>query len=54
MRSREVGLAAYVARVGEKRNAYRVLDGKPEGKRLPSIPGRRWNVTVRTKFILRS
>jgi hypothetical protein len=25
--------AGYVARMGEKRNAYRLLVGKPEGKR---------------------
>jgi hypothetical protein len=28
-----MSLAGHVARVGEKRNAYRVLMGKPEGKR---------------------
>jgi hypothetical protein len=27
---------------GEKRNAYRLLVGKPEGKRLLGRPGRRW------------
>jgi hypothetical protein len=26
--------AGHVARMGEKRNAYRLLVGKPEGKRL--------------------
>jgi hypothetical protein len=31
--SRRMRLAAYVARMGEKRNAYRVLVRKPEGKR---------------------
>jgi hypothetical protein len=25
--------AGHVARIGEKRNAYRILVGKPEGKR---------------------
>jgi hypothetical protein len=25
--------AGYVARMGEKRNSYRILVGKPEGKR---------------------
>jgi hypothetical protein len=28
--------------VGEKRNAYRILVGKPEGKRPLGIPRRRW------------
>jgi hypothetical protein len=28
--------------MGEKRNAYRILVGKPEGKRLLRRPRRRW------------
>jgi hypothetical protein len=32
----------HVARVGEKRNAYRLLAGKPGGKRLLGRPRRRW------------
>jgi hypothetical protein len=28
--------------MGEKRNAYRILVGKPEGKRLLERPRRRW------------
>jgi hypothetical protein len=28
--------------MGEKRNAYRILVGKPEGKRLLGRPSRRW------------
>jgi hypothetical protein len=31
-----------VARIGEKRNVYRLLVGKPEGKRPLGIPRRRW------------
>jgi hypothetical protein len=30
------------ARMGEKRNAYRILVGKSEGKRLLGRPRRRW------------
>jgi hypothetical protein len=32
----------HVARVGEKRNAYRILVGKPEGKRPLGRRRRRW------------
>jgi hypothetical protein len=31
-----------VARIGEKRNVYRLLVGKPEGKRPLERPRRRW------------
>jgi hypothetical protein len=33
--------------MGEKRNAYRLLVGKPEGKRLLGRPIRRWVDNVR-------
>jgi hypothetical protein len=32
----------HIARMGEKRNAYRLLVGKPEGKRPLGRPRRRW------------
>jgi hypothetical protein len=28
--------------MGEKKNAYRIFVGKPEGKRPPGRPRRRW------------
>jgi hypothetical protein len=34
--------AGHVARRGEKRNAYRILVGKPEDKRSLGRPRRRW------------
>jgi hypothetical protein len=34
--------AVHVAQMGEKRNAYRLLVGKPEGKRLLGRPRCRW------------
>jgi hypothetical protein len=34
--------AGHVARMGVKRNAYRLLVGKPEGKRPLGRPRRRW------------
>jgi hypothetical protein len=33
IKSRRMRWEGHVARVGEKRNAYRILVGKPEGKR---------------------
>jgi hypothetical protein len=42
IKSRRIGWAGLVARMGEKRNAYRILVGKPEGKRPLGRPRRRW------------
>jgi hypothetical protein len=42
IKSRRMGWVGYVARIGEKRNAYRTLVGKPEGKRPLGRPTRRW------------
>jgi hypothetical protein len=33
IKSRRMRWAGHVARMGETRNAYRILGGKPEGKR---------------------
>jgi len=40
--------AGHVARVGEKRGMYRVLVGKPEGKRPLGRSRRRWVAYIRT------
>jgi hypothetical protein len=40
--------AGQVARMGEKRNAYRLLVGEPEGKRPLGRPRRRWVDNIRT------
>jgi hypothetical protein len=42
--------AGHVARMGEESNVYRVLMGKPEGKRPLGIPRRRWNDGIRMDF----
>jgi hypothetical protein len=42
IRSRRMMWAGQVTRMGEGRNVYRVLVGKPEGKRPLEIPRRRW------------
>ena len=39
--------AGHVARMGEKRGAYRVLAGKPEGNRPLGRPRRRWVDNIR-------
>jgi hypothetical protein len=39
--------AGHVARIGEKRNAYRLLVGKPEGKRPLGRPRRRRGDNIR-------
>jgi hypothetical protein len=36
--------------MGGKRNAYRILVRKPEGKRLLGIPRRRWEENFRMDF----
>jgi hypothetical protein len=42
IKSRRMRSAVHVARMGEKRNAYRTLVGKPEGKRPLGRPRRMW------------
>jgi len=36
-----------VARMGESRGVYRILVGKPEGKRLLGRPRRRWEDNIK-------
>jgi hypothetical protein len=47
IKSRRMRWTGYVARMGEKRNAYRLLVGKPEGKRPLGRPRCRWVDTIR-------
>jgi hypothetical protein len=42
IKSRRMRWTGNVARMGETRNAYRILVGKPEGKRPLGRPRRRW------------
>jgi hypothetical protein len=42
IKARRMRWARHVPRMGEKRNAYRLLVGKPEGKRPLGRPRRRW------------
>jgi len=47
MKSRRMRWAGHVARMGERRSLYRVLVGKPEGKRPLGRPRRRWEDNVK-------
>jgi hypothetical protein len=47
MKSRKIRWAGHVARMGEKMNAYRILVGKPEGRRPLGRPRRRWEDNIR-------
>jgi hypothetical protein len=51
MKSRRMRLAVHVTRMGEKRNAYRLLVGKPEGKRPLGRPRRRWVDNIRMDLV---
>jgi hypothetical protein len=42
IKSRRMIWAGHAARMGEKRNAYRILVGMPEGKSPLGRPRRRW------------
>jgi hypothetical protein len=47
IKSRRMRWAGHVARVGEWRNVYRVLVGKPEGKIPLERPRRRWEDRIK-------
>ncbi|KAJ4428274.1 hypothetical protein ANN_24291 [Periplaneta americana] len=47
IKSRRLRWAGHVARMGESRNAYRVLVGRPEGKRPLGRPRRRWEDNIK-------
>jgi hypothetical protein len=44
---RRMRWAGHVARIGEERGVYRVLVGKPEGKRPLGRPRHRWEDNIR-------
>jgi hypothetical protein len=47
IKSRRMRLAGHVARKGERRGVYRVLVGKPEGKRPLGRPRCRWEDNIK-------
>jgi len=46
IKSRRMRWAEHVARMGERRGVYRVLVGKPEGKRPMGRARRRWEDNI--------
>jgi hypothetical protein len=51
MKARRMRYAGHVARMGEKRNAYRLLVGKPEGRRPLGRSRRRWLDNIRMDVV---
>jgi hypothetical protein len=51
IKSRRMRWAGHVARMGEKRNVYSLLVGKPEGKRPLGRPRRRWMDNIKMDFL---
>jgi hypothetical protein len=47
VKSRRMRWAGHVARMGEGRGAYRVLVGRPEGRRPFGRPRRRWEDNIK-------
>jgi hypothetical protein len=47
IKSRRLRWAGHVARMGERRGAYRALVGKPEGRRPLERPRRRWEDNIK-------
>jgi hypothetical protein len=51
IKSMRMRWAGHVARMGEKRNAYRLLVGKPEGKSPLGRPKRRWVDSIKMDLL---
>jgi hypothetical protein len=51
IKSRRMRWAGHVARMGEKRNVYRLLLGKPDGKRPLGRPRRRWMDNIKIDLL---
>jgi hypothetical protein len=51
IKSRRMRWVGHVTRMGEKRNAYRLLVGKPEGKRPLGRPRHRWVDNIKMNLL---
>ena len=47
IKTRRLIWTEHVAGMGERKGAYRVLVGKPEGRRPPERPRRRWEDNIK-------
>jgi hypothetical protein len=47
IKTRRMRWAGHVARMGQKSGVYRVLVGKPQGKRTQGRPRRRWEYNIK-------
>jgi hypothetical protein len=47
IKSRRMRWTGHVARMGQKRGAYRILVGRPEGRRPLGRPSRRWEDNIK-------
>jgi len=47
VKSKKTIWAGHVARMRQRRGAYKVMVGKPEGKRLLGRPRRRWEGKIK-------
>jgi hypothetical protein len=50
IKSRRLRWAGHVARMGERRGAYRALVGKPKGRRPLERPRHRWEDNIKMDF----
>jgi hypothetical protein len=51
IKSRRMRWAGHVASMGEERGAYRILVGRPEGRRPLGRPRRRWEDNIKMDFM---
>jgi hypothetical protein len=51
IKSRRMRWAGHVARMVEKRNVYRLVIGRPEGKRPLGRPRRRWMDNIKMDLL---
>jgi hypothetical protein len=50
IKSRRMRWAVHVARMGDGVGAYRILVGRPEGRRPFGRPSRRWEDNIKIEF----